>query len=124
MALADEIYQMASVLAPAQTDETILASLCRAAEQAVTARLRPGVTAQSCRDSFVYAAALIAVSYLPPSCQSAQQLRSFTVGEVSVTAADAAAVSGAAACLRTQAELLMAPYCTSGGGFAFVGVRG
>lgn len=124
MALADEIYQMAAVLAPSQTDEAILTSLCRAAEQAVAARLRPGVTAEDCRDSFVYAAALIAVSCLPPGGQNAQQVRAFTVGEVSVTAADTAAVSGAAACLRTQAELLMAPYCTPADGFAFVGVRG
>lgn len=124
MALTDEIYQMAAVLAPGQADETVLKSLCRAAEQAVTARLRPSVTAQDCRDSFVYAAALIAVSYLPSGVQGTQQVRSFSVGDVSVTAADTAAVSGASACLRTQAELLMAPYCTSSGGFAFLGVRG
>ncbi len=124
MALTDEIYQMAAVFAPAGTDEQMLFSLCRAAEQSITARLRPGVTADDCRDSFVCAAAWIAVSYLPQSVQT-RQVQSFTVGEVSVTAGSPDAdVSGAAACLRTQAELLMAPYCASGGGFAFLGVRG
>ena len=124
MALTDEIYQTAAVFAPAGTDEQMLRRLCRAAEQAVAARLRAGVTGYDCHDSFVCAAAWIAVSYLPQSAGAGKQVRSFTVGEVSVTETEAASVSGAAACLRTQAELLMAPYCASGGGFAFLGVRG
>ena len=124
MALRDEIYQMAAVFAPVGTDEQMLKSLCLAAEQNIMAKLRPGVTVDDCHDSFVCAASWIAVSYLPEGTLM-QQVQSFTVGEVSVTAANAAAASsGAAACLRTQAELLMAPYCTSGGGFAFLGVRG
>ena len=123
MALRDEIYQMAALFAPAGTDEQMLRSLCSAAEQSIKAKLRPGVTVDDCHDSFVCAAAWIAVSYLPEGAQM-RQVQSFTVGEVSVTEAEAASVSGAAACLRTQAELLMAPYCASGGGFAFLGVRG
>ena len=124
MALRDEIYQMAAVFAPAGTDEQMLRSLCSAAEQSIKAKLRPGVTVDDCHDSFVCAAAWIAVSYLPEGAQM-RQVQSFTVGEVSVTAANStAATSGAAACLSTQAELLMAPYCASGSGFAFLGVRG
>lgn len=114
---------MAAVFAPAGTDEQMLRSLCCAAAQTITARLRPGVTVDDCHDSFVCAASWIAVSYLPEGAQ-AKQVQSFTVGEVSVTAGTSAVTSGAAACLRTQAELLMAPYCASGGGFAFLGVRG
>lgn len=115
---------MAAVFSPAGTDEQMLKSLCRAAEQALTARLRAGVQVDDCYDSFVCAAALLAVSFVPGPSQTGRQVRSFTVGEVSVTAA-AAEDTGASACLRTQAELLMAPYCVAAeGGFAFTGVRG
>lgn len=121
MELTDEIVQMAAVLAPAQTDEAMLKSLCRAAQQLIEARLRPGVTSQQCHDSFVCAAACLAVSFLPEQVLSG--VRSFTVGDVSVTAEQSAA-TGAAAFLRTQADVLMTPYCSAGGGFAFLGVRG
>ena len=110
----DEIYEMAVLFAPANTNEQILRTLCRAAQQDLAANLKKGVTMESCKDAFCCAGAFLALSMLPSQSDDVQ---SFRVGDVSVTTGRS---DSASACLRTQAAMLMAPYST--GEFAFLGV--
>lgn len=126
MALTEEIYALAADLAPEGTEEGLLRSLCRAAERSYQARVRKDLEPERYQESLVCAAAFLAVSYLPHRAGgAARQVRSFTVGEVSVTAAEGESLSAVTAGqLRQQAEALMAPYCATGDGFAFLGVRG
>lgn len=115
---------MAAALAPEQTDETLLKSLCLAAEKQFRAQIKTGLSEQTYRESLICAGAYLALSFLPQTAKSAQQVKAFTVGEVSVTAAEGESLTKGAAALREKAEALMAPYCASAGGFAFLGVRG
>lgn len=116
--MTDEIYAVAAVFAQTQKqpDET-LRTLCGAAETALQASLRRGIAPEDCRGSFICAAAMMAASHYI-TAQAASPVKSFTVGEVTVTTGTDA---GPAADLRTQAELLMRPFCT--GGLQFLGVR-
>lgn len=113
--MTEEIYTVAEVFAQAgETGREALRQLCGAAEVELTAELRRGILPDDCRGSFVCAAAMLAAShYLAARTQGGR----FTVGDVSVS--DAGAESAAA--LRTQAGLLMRPFCR--GELAFLGVR-
>ena len=91
--------------------------LCTAAETELSASLRKDVRPEDCRGSFLCAAAMLAASHYI-AARSATSYKSFTVGEVTVTSGgENRSVSE----LRTQAELLMRPFCT--GGRFFLGVR-
>lgn len=124
MAVTDEIYEMAAGLAPEQTDEALLRSLCMAAEKHFLSQIKQGASEQAYRESLICAGAFLALSYLPQTAKGAQQVKAFTVGDVSVTAAEGESLTGGADTLREKAEALMAPFCASAGGFAFLGVRG
>lgn len=113
-----DIYAIAAVFTGSGSEDQVLLALCRAAEQELTARLRPGLTPEDCRESFVCAAALLAASHFG-SGRTAGGIRSFAVGSVSVSAGGESQTSED---LRTQAMLLMRPFCR--GEFSFVGVRG
>ena len=113
------IYALAASLAGeqlSQGQQELLAALCRAAEAELTARLRPGITAEQCADALVPAAAWTALAGLAGATEEAAA--SFRVGDVSVTR-DASAAGR----LLEQAERLMAPW-SGDGGFAFREVRG
>ena len=75
------------------------------------------VTAEDCGACFICAAAMLAASHYI-AARSATPYKSFTVGEVTVTSGGE---NRSASELRTQAELLMRPFCT--GGRFFLGVR-
>jgi len=119
MALADEILAAAVPFLgeTGEEEKAVLAGLCAAAETGLLARLRPGLSAESCGAAFVHAAAWIALSqYHTGLC--ADGVESFTAGDLRITKKAGAAVAG----LREQAELLMAPYLADS--FQFRGVRG
>lgn len=119
--MADEIYAVAAVFAaPAEESgaQNALMAMCGAAERELLARLRTGITAESCRESFICAAALLAASAFCAG-GAAQGVRSFTVGSVSVATG---AENRKAEDMRVQAALLMRPFCRSD--FSFAGVRG
>ena len=103
--MLDEIYKVAAVFAsPGEDDRETLRTLCTAAETELSA-------------SFLCAAAMLAASHYI-AARSATPYKSFTVGEVTVTSGGE---NRSASELRTQAELLMRPFCT--GGRFFLGVR-
>lgn len=117
--MTDEIYALAAVLSPEnQPKEPILRALCRAAETELKESLRPEVTPEDCKESFVPAAALLAVSHYAAATGAAgADVKSFSVGGFSATAEDGGA---AGKTLRAQALLLMKPFVKSG--FSFLGV--
>ena len=119
MATTDEIYAIAAVFSPVQEGgaQDALPALCAAAEAELTARLRPGIGPEDCRESFLCAAAMMAAAALLSGGMGA--VSAFSVGSVSVQTGSAART---AADLRTQAALLMRPFCR--GGFSFAGVLG
>lgn len=116
----DEIVAFAQTVGQVESgEEEILSRLCRTAEEELTAKLKPGVTAESCQGVFVIAAAWLALAAL---CISRQDgITSWSAGEVSVKRGPDAGTQ--AAVYRSQAMRLMAPYCEDGE-FAFLGVKG
>ena len=113
--MTDEIYTIAAVFAGVgENEEPTLEKLCGAAE--LRARLRRGIAPEDCRGSFICAAAMLAASHFLAARTAG--VKSFTVGAVTVTSGGEGTD---AADLRTQAELLMRPFCT--GALGFLGVR-
>ena len=89
-----------------------------AVTDALTGRLRTGITPEDCGSAFPLAAAMVAMDGLNYACGGGG-VTSFTAGEVSIRTE-----SGFAKDSRTaQAERLMAPWLGETG-FAFQGVRG
>ena len=116
--MTDEICTIAAVFAGVgENEEPTLEKLCGAAETELRARLRRGIAPEDCRGSFICAAAMLAASHYI-AARSATPYKSFTVGEVTVTSGGE---NRSASELRTQAELLMRPFCT--GALGFLGVR-
>ena len=116
MAVLDDIKSTALQLAGSGlTDEqqAILNLLCGAAGQELALRLRPGICAEDCGDSFVAAAALTAVAAYRAA--QSERISGFDAGGVSVTLRD----DGNA--MVKLAQILLAPWC--GDGLAFRGVR-
>lgn len=106
----------------AEEDETLLEALCGAAEAAWMARLKEGVSAETCGEAFCCAAAFTAAADFAIS-QGSDRVSSFTAGEISVKSREGSDASAMAAALRQTAERLMAPYAEAEN-FAFKGVRG
>lgn len=111
MELTDEILAMALSFAPSD-DQTVLRTLCRAAQCRLAKRLKDGVTTEDCTDSFVAACAMTAAGEYLAAMQDG--VSSFTVGDVRVEQKSSQA-------LLEQARLLLQPYCKSN--FSFMGVR-
>lgn len=108
MALLDDIYTMAALFAAPEGDgeQTALRAMCQAAMDGLSARLRPELTAESCGESFVCAAAWLALAGYSAAA-AADGVSSFTAGDVTISSGGKHAAAGA---LRLQAELTMAPY--------------
>ena len=109
MSRLQEIIATAQVFAGAVSDaeRSVLERLCAGAEAGLRARLREGLTPEDCYDSFVCAAAWLALSGLQ---STKSEVESFSAGNLTVKRAP-----GAANCLSMQAELMMAPYLKDGG---------
>ena len=113
MTRLEEITATAQVFAGSLNDapRSVLERLCAAADSALCARLREGLTPEDCYDSFVCAAAWMALAEFGQSRDGG--VESFTAGTFSVRRG-----SGASNCLVTQAEVMMSPYLRDGR-FAF-----
>lgn len=92
-----------------------LEGICTAICQQLTAQLRRGVTVEACRESFVNAGALLALSYL--RTLEDDGIDGFDAGTLKLSFADRSDR------LSTIAKELMAPWCGKDE-FAFCGVRG
>lgn len=110
MTLEDRIYGQALAMAGELTapQDALLRILSRAAKTALEGRLRSGIQAEDCPEEFAAAGSLLAFAAFLESDGSPQR---FTAGELTVQNGDR---SGAAGCLRSQAEGIMAPYAWSG----------
>ena len=105
MTRLEDIVATAQVFAGSLDDaqRSVLERLCAGADSTLYARLREGVTPADCYDSYVCAAAWLALAKLGSGRDG--DVEAFTAGEISVRRG-----SGAANCLATQAEVMMAPY--------------
>ena len=117
MSLTEQVLSQAKFMAQEMTDadQQLLEVVCQAAVSSLEARLRENVTPQDCLSDFVTAAGMYALAAMTDigDWSGVEQL---TAGDVTVRRGN----NGAANYLRSQAELLMAPYLKSG--FAFLGV--
>ena len=113
--MTEEIYAIAAAVAsPGQEETELLELLCAAAEQELTAALRPGVAAADCREAFLCAAGYLAAAGLVGS--RGGRAEQFTAGEVSIRTGG---TEDRGTQLRALARQLMAPYSESGGADAF-----
>ena len=119
MARLEEIVSTARVFAGELEPEReqALELLCAAAEQQLCTQLLPDMPEERYHESFVCAAAWLALAALGEGRQ-ADGVTGFTAGSLSIQRGGA---SGAGYCLRLQAQLLMAPYLKDGG-FCFLEV--
>lgn len=121
--MTDAIFDAAKALYGSQIEnETALLTMCGAACQEFSVRLREDVTPESVGDSFVQAAAMLGLSlYL--QLRDADDCASFKAGIVSVSRRGAGSVRSSVSALRRQAETLLAPWLNDGD-FVFRGVQG
>ena len=118
MSLKQQVYTQAVLLAGELSEHqlSVLEALCTAGTVALTARLRDGLTPADCKADFVAAASLMALAALD-SLDEDRKVEQITAGDLTIRRSGKAA---AVNCLRTQAELMMAPYIKDG--FLFQGV--
>ena len=118
MTLTEQIFAHALVLAgelePRQ--EALLKVLCRSAENALSMRLRQGLTPEDCKADFIAAASLFALSTLSVADENSA-VEMVQAGDMSIRRRGGDAASN---CLRNQAELMIAPYLKDR--FSFMGV--
>lgn len=107
--LTDEIFALARVFAPSD-DPTVLRTLCKAAQHRLEKKLKKGVTADCCAESFVTAAALAAAAQYQLVCGESglSDVASFSVADVKIVRREQEKICRA---MQKQADELMAPYC-------------
>ena len=113
MDIYEEILQTAKSLCGGA--DTHLPLICTAVAKNLQARLRSGVSVEECRDSFVYAAALMTLSII--RTVDNDQLSGFDAGTLKLNFTDRTDQ------LATLANRLLAPWY-SANDFAFRGVNG
>ncbi len=118
MMLTDQVCTQARLMMPdlSSENQTILEAVCRAAVVSLEDKLKRNMTAQDCLSDFVMAASMYAVAAMS-EISDMGQLEQFTAGDLTLHKSGGGL---AANCLRTQADMLMAPYVKSP--IAFVGV--
>lgn len=118
MMLMDQVLAQALLLAGELDDRQteLLRILCTASASSLAARLREGLTPEDCKADFIAAASLFALAALG-SVADADQAEQFRIGDVTVYPGKRDAASN---CLRSQAELMIAPYLKDR--FSFRGV--
>lgn len=116
------LEQAGEIAAAGAGEQALLALFCRQQLRCWTARLRPEVSPEDCRESLICAAALGAAALLAVS-RGADGTGSFRAGDVSVTAPGSGERRAGAAALRAEAERLMEAY-TVPDDFCFRGVKG
>lgn len=116
--MTEQIIALAIAMGASESQREVLEPLCAAAESALAAQLRSGVTPQDCADAFVVCAAWMALDGLY-AVGGGGEVTSFTAGDVSIQTGS----GGSTGSLTEQIQRLMAPYLQSGG-FYFQGVTG
>lgn len=108
MMLREQVLAQALLLAGELDDQQmeLLGVLCTASTASLAARLREGLTPQDCKADFVAAASLFALAAMS-SVDDMDQLQQFKIGDVTLHRGSKDAASN---CLRSQAELMIAPY--------------
>ena len=118
----EEIYKAAKGLCP--EEPAGLYMFCRAAEKNLLHRLKRHITVFDCFETFIAAAALMAISMVKAAEDSLDDVSAYTVGNVSVTKKGTRQnTKSASDRLMEQAERMMAPYIAVDA-FQFTGVRG
>lgn len=106
------ILELALAAAGEGADETLLAPLCTAAEQAWLARLREGVAPEDCGQALPCAAAFTAAAGLAAGGGNAA---SFSAGDISVSLGSGQDRARQAESLRQAAKRLMEPFVRAEG---------
>ena len=104
-----------------QEENPALEALCRAAQSQLEGRLRQGITVQNCEESFILAAAWLALAGL--AVGESGGVERFTAGSVTIQERGGGDAWQRAMALRRQAEGILAPYLEDSG-FVFRGVTG
>ena len=117
MSVAEQVIAQAKFMAPEliEDDSKLLETVCHAVVSSLTARLRDDLEPEDCLSDFVTAAGMYTLAAMTDigDWSGVEQL---TAGDITVRRGN----NTAASYLRTQADMLMAPYLKSG--FAFLGV--
>ena len=113
MTVSDQVLNQAELLVgqTEDTDRERLRLLCRMVEAALARQLREDVTVEDCREDFVTAASVLAVS----QWNAGEDVQEFRAGDLTVKKGKRYPDS-----LKTQALALLRPYLQSE--FAFLGV--
>jgi hypothetical protein len=107
MTLTEQVNAQAVLMSGVDgTQEALLEILCKSAVTGLTQQLREGLTPEDCKADFVAAASLYALAALSET-DKLMQVQQIQIGDMTLKRGGTTA---AAACLRYQAELLMAPY--------------
>lgn len=109
MKLTEQVFAQAMLLADihGQQQEQMLRLFCQAAVTNLSAKLRSGITVDDCKADFVAAGALYALAALSET-DPATNLQRMQMGDVTLVPGN---TSAASRCLRSQANLMMSPYC-------------
>lgn len=120
MRLKDQVFAQALLLAGelTQRQQLVLEALCTATTASLNARLREGLTAEDCKADFVASASLLALAMMA-SVSEDVPVEQISVGDFSVKKGGISH-DAASNCLRSQAELMIAPYLKDS--FSFLGV--
>jgi len=119
----EEIETKAETLLPGSigdAERAALTAVCAAAQAALAARLREGVTQESLGETFTTACGLLAIAMYMELGDAAGDVSSFRAGNISVTRRRG---GSSAARLRARAEELLSDWLEDRG-FAFQGVDG
>ena len=108
MTLTEQVYSQAVLVSgvDAAGQELLLEVLCQSAVSGLTRQLRDGITPDSCKADFVAAASLYALAALAEA-DPLLRVEQIQIGDVTVKRGGSTAAS---ACLRHQAEMMMAPF--------------
>ncbi len=118
MSLTEQVFAQAQLLAGTLEERQyhLLRLLCQGVSHSLAQQLRPGLTPEDCRADFLAAASLLALSALS-GVQEGETLEQVNVGDLTFRRRGTDPASN---CLRSQAELIIAPYLRDR--FHFLGV--
>lgn len=120
MMTAQQVFEAAAALAGELTaqQEHMLEALCGASLSSLSARLREGLVPEDCGDTFITAAALMALASLY-GCTGEVPTEQITAGDFTIRKGTSSREK-AVRCLTEQAEGMMVPYLKDR--FSFRGV--
>ena len=118
MTLTEQTFAQALLLAGELTEhqQQVLQALCTGTVSILKARLRKGLKPEDCKADFIAAASLMALADLG-SIDDDARMEQISAGDFTIKKGSRDAASN---CLRSQAELMIAPYLKDR--FSFRGV--